>query len=102
LRDLARVVTPKGTVVPVGAGKATTLGIVSGIVVGQVRRRVLGQRMGFFVGKINRDDLLVLAQLATDGKITPVIDRSYPLAEIADAIRYAETGQARGKVVITV
>ena len=102
LRDLARVVTRKGTVVPVGAGKATTLGIVSGIVVGQVRRRLLGQRMGFFVGKITRDDLLVLAQLAADGKITPVIDRSYPLAEIADAIRYAETGKARGKVVIAV
>jgi NADPH:quinone reductase-like Zn-dependent oxidoreductase len=102
LRDLARLVAPKGTVVPVGAGKATTLGIVSGIVVGEVRRRALGQRMGFFVGKITRDDLLVLAQLATDGKISPVIDRSYPLAEIADAMRYAETGKARGKVVITV
>jgi NADPH:quinone reductase-like Zn-dependent oxidoreductase len=102
LRDLARVAAPKGTVVPVGAGKATTLGIVSGIVAGQVRRRVLGQRMGFFVGKITRDDLLVLAQLAADGKITPVIDRRHPLADVASAIRYAETGQARGKVVITV
>jgi NADPH:quinone reductase-like Zn-dependent oxidoreductase len=101
LRDLARVAARSGTVVPVGAGKATTLGIVSGIVVGQVRRRVLGQRMGFFVGKITRDDLLVLAQLATESKITPVIDRRSPLAEIADAIRYAETGKARGKIVIT-
>jgi NADPH:quinone reductase-like Zn-dependent oxidoreductase len=102
LRDLARVVARKGTVVPVGAGKATTVGIVSGILAGQVRRRVLGQRMGFFVGKITRDDLLVLAQLATDGKIRPVVDRRHPLAEVASAIRYAETGQARGKVVITV
>jgi NADPH:quinone reductase-like Zn-dependent oxidoreductase len=102
LRDLARIVAPSGTVVPIGAGKATTLGILSGIVAGQVRRRLLGQRMGFFVGKITRDDLLVLAQLATDGKITPVIDRRYPFADAADAIRYAETGQARGKVVITV
>lgn len=102
LRDLARVAGPKGAVVPVGAGKATTVGIVSGIVVGQVRRRVLGQRTGFFVGKITRDDLLVLAQLATDGKITPVIDRSHHLADVAGAIRYAETGRARGKIVITV
>lgn len=102
LRDLARVAAPKGTVVPVGAGKATTLGIVSGIVAGQVRRRVLGQRMGFFVGKITREDLLVLAQFATDGKIVPVIDRSYPLAEIADALRHAETGKARGKIVVTI
>jgi NADPH:quinone reductase-like Zn-dependent oxidoreductase len=102
LRDLARVAAPHGTVVPVGAGKATTFGILSGIVVGQVRRRVLGQRMGFFVGKITRDDLLVLAQLATDGKFTPVIDRRHPLADVASAIRYAETGKTRGKVVITV
>lgn len=102
LRDLARVAAPKGTVVPVGAGKATTLGIVSGIVAGQVRRRVLGQRMGFFVGKITREDLLVLAQFATDGKIVPVIDRYYPLAEIADALRYAETRKARGKIVTTI
>lgn len=102
LRDLARVAAPKGTVVPVGAGKATTLGIVSGIVAGQVRRRVLGQRMGFFVGKITREDLLVLAQFATDGKIVPVIDRSYPLAEIADALRHAGTGKARGKIVVTI
>jgi len=102
LRDLARVAAPHGTVVPVGAGKATTLGMLSGIVVGQVRRRVLGQRMGFFVGKITRDDLLVLAQLATDGKFTPVIDRRHPLADVASAIRYAETGKTRGKVVITV
>jgi NADPH:quinone reductase-like Zn-dependent oxidoreductase len=102
LRDLARVAAPHGTVVPVGAGKATTLGILSGIVAGQVRRRLLGQRMGFFVGKITRDDLLVLAQLATDGKFTPVIDRRHPLADVASAIRYAETGKTRGKVVITV
>ncbi|MFI5042202.1 MAG: NAD(P)-dependent alcohol dehydrogenase, partial [Acidimicrobiales bacterium] len=102
LRDLARVVAPRGTVVPVGAGNATTLGIVSGIVVGQVRRRLLGQRIGFLVGKVTRDDLMVLAQLATDGKITPVIDRRHPLADVASAIRYAETGQVRGKVVITV
>jgi NADPH:quinone reductase-like Zn-dependent oxidoreductase len=102
LRDLARIAAPQGTVVPVGAGKATTLGIVSGIVVGQIRRRVLGQRMGFFVGKITREDLLVLAQLATDGKIVPVIDRYYPLAEIADALRHAETGKARGKIVTTI
>jgi NADPH:quinone reductase-like Zn-dependent oxidoreductase len=102
LRDLARVIAPTGTVVPIGAGKATTLGIVSGIVAGEVRRRLLGQRMGFFLGKIDRDDLLVLAQLATDGKITPVIDRRHPLADVASAIRYAETGQARGKVVIAV
>jgi NADPH:quinone reductase-like Zn-dependent oxidoreductase len=102
LRDLARIVAQSGTVVPIGAGRATTFGFVSGILAGQLRRRLLGQRIGFLVAKITRDDLLVLAELATDGKITPVIDRRYPLADVAEAVRYAETGNARGKVVITV
>jgi NADPH:quinone reductase-like Zn-dependent oxidoreductase len=102
LRDLARVAGPQGAIVPVGAGKATTFGIVTGIIAGQARRRLLGQRVGFFVGKVTRDDLLVLAQLAADGKITPAMHRDYPLAETADAIRYAETGKARGKIVITI
>jgi NADPH:quinone reductase-like Zn-dependent oxidoreductase len=43
-----------------------------------------------------------LAALLESGKVTPVIDRRYPLAEVPEAIRYLETGRARGKVVITV
>jgi NADPH:quinone reductase-like Zn-dependent oxidoreductase len=102
LRDLARVVTPSGTVVGVGGGKATTVGILSGILAVQVRRRLLGQRMVFLVAKITRDDILVLARLAAEGKITPVIDRTYPIEAIADAIRHAETGTARGKIVVSI
>jgi NADPH:quinone reductase-like Zn-dependent oxidoreductase len=102
LRHLARVVRPGGAIVPVGAGKATTAGIISGLVAGEVRRRLLGQRLGFFLAQITRDDLLALAELAADGKIAPRIDRRYPLAEVADAMRYAESGMVRGKVVITI
>jgi NADPH:quinone reductase-like Zn-dependent oxidoreductase len=46
--------------------------------------------------------MLVLKDLVESGKVTPVIDRSYPLAEVPEAIRYMETGRARGKVVITI
>ena len=53
-----------------------------------------------FLAKHTRDDLLVLKELAETGKIVPVIDRTYPLAETAEAIRYLETGHARGKVVV--
>ncbi len=102
LRDLARVVAPTGSVVLIGAGRATPLGLVSGIVAAQVRGRLLGQRIQSFLARIKRDDLLVLAAFATDGKITPVVDRRYLLADAADAFRYVETGKARGKVVITV
>jgi len=44
----------------------------------------------------------ILKQLIEAGKVTPVIDRTYPLSEAAEAMRYLEEGHARGKVVITV
>lgn len=50
----------------------------------------------------NKKDLLFLKELLDAGKIVPVIDRQYPLSETAEAIRYLETGRARGKVVIKV
>ena len=50
----------------------------------------------------NHEDLIVLTELIEAGKVTPAIDRTYPLAEAAEAIRYLRDGHARGKVVITV
>jgi NADPH:quinone reductase-like Zn-dependent oxidoreductase len=48
------------------------------------------------------DRLAVLKELTEAGKITPVIDRTYPLSEVPETIRYLEEGRAQGKVVITV
>ena len=48
------------------------------------------------------DRLVVLKELIEAGKITPVIDRTFPLSEVPEAIRYLESGQVQGKVVITV
>ena len=50
----------------------------------------------------NQKDLVLLKDLLEAGKVVPVIDRSYPLSEVAEAIRYLVEGHARGKVVITV
>ena len=58
--------------------------------------------MAFFVAKINQEDLVVLHELLEAGKVAPFIDRTYPLSETPDAMRYLEAGHARGKVVITV
>ena len=61
-----------------------------------------GKKMGFMMAKMNKKDLLFLKELLETGKVVPVIDRRYPLSEVADALRYLEEGHARGKVIITV
>ncbi len=58
--------------------------------------------MTTFTAKENNEDLVVLKELIEAGKVTPVIDRTYPLSEVPEAIRYLEEGHARGKVVITI
>ncbi len=53
--------------------------------------------MASFTVKPNKEDLQFLKQLIEAGKVTPVIDRTYPLSETPEAIRYLESGHARGK-----
>jgi NADPH:quinone reductase-like Zn-dependent oxidoreductase len=60
------------------------------------------QRLRFIPTNQNGQDLLNITSLIEDGKVTPVIDRTYPLADTAEGLRYVEQGHARGKVVITV
>jgi NADPH:quinone reductase-like Zn-dependent oxidoreductase len=58
--------------------------------------------LGNTLAKPNQKDLLVIQELLEAGSVVPVIDRTYPLPEVPEAIRYLEEGHARGKVVITV
>jgi NADPH:quinone reductase-like Zn-dependent oxidoreductase len=102
LKDLRRVCAPPGAVVLVGAGSAKLSSIAAGIITAKLRSRFRGERTAFYLATPNRDDLLVLAELARDGRIRSVIDRTYPLSEVAAAVGYMETGQAHGKVVITI
>ena len=57
--------------------------------------------MGFMMAKVNQNDMVFIKELLEAGKVTPVIDRSYTLSEVPEAIRYLEEGHAQGKVVIT-
>jgi NADPH:quinone reductase-like Zn-dependent oxidoreductase len=93
-----RALAPTGKLVIVGAHKR----VLTRALMGTLRRRLLKQPISFFVAAVKRDDLFALKDLAEQGKLTPVIDRTYPLAQTADAVAYAETQQARGKVVIAV
>ena len=62
----------------------------------------VGQRLRSFLARRSREDLQTMAELIEAGKVSPVIDRTYPLRETPEAIRHLEQGHARGKIVITV
>ncbi len=102
IRALRGLVTPDGTIVEVGAGAASLPGLVGGLLESLVRERVLKQRIRQFLAKTNRPDMLHLAELAAAGRLRAVIDRSYPLAQIAEAMRYIESGRVSGKLVVTI
>ncbi|MDQ6878897.1 MAG: NAD(P)-dependent alcohol dehydrogenase [Candidatus Dormibacteraeota bacterium] len=98
-----RALAPKGTLVlSSGDSPGRIIGPVGRIIKAGVLSRFVGQTMRPFLAKASSDDLQFLRELIEAGKVTPVIDRTYPLSESADAIRYLETGHARGKVVISV
>ena len=103
LSRLRRALASRGTLVIVGGeGGGRWLGGTDRQLRAMMLSPLVGQKLGTFVNKENHEDLLVLKELIESGKITPVIDRMYPLAEVPEAIRYLEEGHARGKVVISV
>jgi NADPH:quinone reductase-like Zn-dependent oxidoreductase len=104
LSRLRRALAPKGTLVIVGGdgGGRWTGGFFRGVFRAPAVSLFVGQRLRGLNSKLKREDLIALSELIEAGKVTPVIDRTYPLSESADAIRYLETGHVRGKIVITV
>jgi NADPH:quinone reductase-like Zn-dependent oxidoreductase len=103
LGALRRALSPAGTLVMVGAAKRGGFAMVLARIVGQVvRKRLLRQRVVMFVAKTRRDDLAFLKRLIDEGKLTPIVDREYPLSEAREAFRYAGSGRARAKVVVNV
>jgi NADPH:quinone reductase-like Zn-dependent oxidoreductase len=99
--ELMGVLKPNGVLVLVGADKRGGLAIFTRIGAAFARSRLLRQRVVFCVAKSTQDDLVVLKEMIEDGKLCPAIDRTYPLSEAAEAVRYVGSGQARAKVVIT-
>ncbi len=103
LSSRRRVLEPNGILVGVGSadgGRMTS--IVAGLIETALVSRFGKQKMPFFIAKNSKEDLIVLKELIEAGKVRPVIDRTYPLSETAEALRYLEAGHARAKVVITV
>jgi len=104
LSQLRRALTRKGTLVIVGGdgGGHWTGGFFRGVLRAPLVSLFVDQRLVGLATKIRQEDLFTLAQLIEDEGIAPVIDRTYPLVEAAEAIRYLEEGHSGGKIVVTV
>jgi NADPH:quinone reductase-like Zn-dependent oxidoreductase len=103
LSQLRGALTPSGTLVIVGGETGGRwLGGFDRALRAPLLSRFVGQQLTTFMCSENAGDLLVLAGLIQSGQAMPVIDKTYPLSQAADAIRYVQEGHARGKVVITI
>jgi NADPH:quinone reductase-like Zn-dependent oxidoreductase len=103
LSDCKRALNPEGVYVSVGADEmGDWIGPLTHVFKVLLASRVGSQKMVPMLAKVSKEDLAVLGELLESGIVIPVIDRTYPLEETAEAIRYLEEGHARGKVVITV
>jgi len=100
---LRRALAPRGTLVIVGGeGGGRWFGGIDRQLRAQMLSPFVSQKLGTFVAKQNSENLIALKELIEAGKVMPVIDRTYPLSDVPEAMRYMEAGHARGKVVITV
>lgn len=106
LAECRRALTPSGTLVLSGGGVSeggSLFGPMGLIIKGQALSRFAGrQRLLVLTAEPKRENLEALTELVERGDITPVVDRTYPLGEAAEAIRYLEVEHARAKVVVTV
>jgi NADPH:quinone reductase-like Zn-dependent oxidoreductase len=95
--DLRRALTPQGIIIP-NSGH----GGMGYVFKAYLLSPFMHQQASPFMSTPNHEDLVVLKELIEAGKVTPIIDRTYPLSDTPEALRYLEEDHARGKVVITV
>ena len=102
MSDLRSVLEPDGRLVIIGGAHGNWIAPFSLPLKAFVMTPFVDQEMGMMIARSTQQDMQLLAELMAAGKLTPVIDRTYPLSESAEAIRYLETGRARGKVVVII
>lgn len=103
LSHLRRALAREGTLVIVGGeGGGRWLGGIDRQLRAHLLSPFVRQKLGTWIATQRTEDLETLGELLEAGKLTPVVDRTFPLSEAAEAIRYLRDGRARGKVVITV
>ncbi len=105
LAGFRRVLQTKGICVMIGGGGPNDGGLIGPMgrpLQALIMSPFVSQKMGMFMADITKSDLAILGDMMQTGKVKAVIDRTYPLSQIAEAMRYLEAGHARGKVVIEV
>jgi len=103
LADYKRVMNPKAIYVMVGGSNDKWMvGLIGTLAYAKILSSSAGQQFSMMLAELNPDDLKIIGDLMQTGKVTPVIDRTYSLNEVPEALRYLEQGHARGKVVISV
>jgi NADPH:quinone reductase-like Zn-dependent oxidoreductase len=99
-----RALTPKG--IYIGAGMigldGSMISLLKRLLPELVKWRFVSQKSVSLMARLNPQDLNLIGALIAEGRVTPVIDRHYPLSEVPDAVRYVEQGHARGKVIIDI
>lgn len=101
MASLARATRRNGTIVIVGSWRVSMVRIVGWMLEARIGSRLRGRRIRFFLSQRDQGDLQTLRDLLAAGLITPDIERTYPLADIAEAFRHLETFRTQGKVVVT-
>jgi NADPH:quinone reductase-like Zn-dependent oxidoreductase len=102
LSDLRKVLTPNGKYVMVGGPSGKWVDPFPRVLSMIVTSWFVDQDMTFFMSANNAPDMQLLATMLSDGRLKPVIDRTYPLRDVSQAIAYVETGRTRGKVIVVV
>jgi NADPH:quinone reductase-like Zn-dependent oxidoreductase len=101
-----RLLKPDGICVLAGIGGAGShkgqVGRIAGGFAASFQSRFTDQKFECYITKFDQADLRFLSDLMAGGKVTPFVEKTYPLAETAEALRYFEQGHARGKIVITI
>jgi NADPH:quinone reductase-like Zn-dependent oxidoreductase len=100
---LRQALTPAGDSVLNGGGSpGRVFGPVAGILRAVVANAFVSQRLRPLPSRQNQAELLAVTGLIESGKLIPVVDRTYPLADTADGLRTVEEGHTRGKLIVTV
>lgn len=96
-----RVLTSNATVVIVGGRSMPLIGPLGHVI--RMKLASLGstRKVVFFIAKFNKEDMLFLKDLLETGRVKPVVEQSYPLSEVAEAMRHLGAGHAQGKIVVT-